>query len=131
MPAFFHAVAIDYDGTLTDHPRPSDEVLAAVRLLRESGRKCLLVTGRILSELRADFAEVDAHFDAIVGENGAVLARGRDATRLLAQPVGRELDDALRRRQVPFRRGEALLELRERQRGLARCLAEAWETVRA
>jgi len=109
MPAFFHAVAIDYDGTLTEHPRPSDEVLAAVRRLRDSGRKCLLVTGRILSELRADFGEVDAHFDAIVGENGAVLAHGRSATRLLAQPVGRELDDALRRRHVPFRRGDALL----------------------
>ena len=32
---------------------------------------------------------------------------------------------------VRARRGEALLELRERQRGLARRLAEAWETVRA
>ena len=109
MPAFFHAVAIDYDGTLTERPRPSDDALAAVRLVRESGRKCLLVTGRILSELRADFPEVDAHFDAIVAENGAVLSSGRGVPRPLAPPVSPELEAALRARLVPLRRGNVLL----------------------
>ena len=33
----------------------------------------LLATGRILTELRADFPDVDEHFDAIVAENGAVI----------------------------------------------------------
>lgn len=72
---FFHAVAIDYDGTLTERPRPDADVLAAIREVRETGRACVLVTGRILAELRADFPEVDRHFDAVVAENGAVLAR--------------------------------------------------------
>ncbi len=46
----------------------------------------ILVTGRIMSELRAVFPEVDEHVDAVVAENGAVLVT-HGGVRLLADPV--------------------------------------------
>lgn len=104
----FQAVAVDYDGTLTQEPRPQASVLAAVREVRAAGRMVVLVTGRILSELRADFAEVDDEFDAIVAENGAVLASDGD-TRDLARPVDAELATALAHRDVALRRGRVLV----------------------
>lgn len=104
----FRAVAVDYDGTLTQEPRPHASVLAAVREVRAAGRMVVLVTGRILSELRADFAEVDDEFDAIVAENGAVLASDGD-TRDLARPVDAELAAALAHRDVALRRGRVLV----------------------
>lgn len=104
----FRAVAVDYDGTLTQGPRPQASVLAAVREVRAAGRMVVLVTGRILSELRADFAEVDDEFDAIVAENGAVLAGDGD-TRDLARPVDAELAAALAHRDVALRRGRVLV----------------------
>lgn len=109
MSYYFHAVAIDYDGTLADGPRPSDGTLGAVRAIRQSGRKCILVTGRILDELRADFPDVDGFFDAIVGENGAVLSNGRGTDRALVPAIEASLARALVARGVPVRRGMVLL----------------------
>ena len=105
---YFHAVAVDYDGTLTGSDRPSPDVLAAIAQVRVDGRRVVLVTGRILAQLRSVFPGVDEHFDAIVGENGAMVAHGgRD--RALSAPVPGELDVALAARGVAFQRGEVLL----------------------
>jgi hypothetical protein len=91
---YFRAAAVDFDGTLTGSDRPSPEVLAAIADTRADGRRVVLVTGRILAQLRSAFPGVDDHFDAIVAENGAVAARaGRD--RALCAVVPRELDAAL------------------------------------
>lgn len=109
MRSFFRAVATDYDGTLTRLPRPDDIVLDAVRDVRARGVRVVLVTGRILVELRGDFPDVDRHFDAIVGENGAVLAFPDGTTRVLARPVDVSLERALDARGVPVRRGTVLL----------------------
>jgi hydroxymethylpyrimidine pyrophosphatase-like HAD family hydrolase len=109
MPHRILALAVDYDGTLTERPRPDDATLDALRALRDAGRRVVLVTGRILAELRADFPDVDAHFDAIVGENGAVLARGSAPERALASAVPDGLERALHERGVPLRRGRVLL----------------------
>ena len=76
MPYYFRAVAIDYDCTLTDGPRPSPDVLEALWEFRGTGRRVVLVTGRIVAELRQDFPEVERHFDAVVAENGAVVFTG-------------------------------------------------------
>ena len=103
------AVAVDYDGTLTDGQRPDESVLGAVRAIRSTGRKCVLVTGRILAELRVDFPDVDRHFDAIVGENGAVLWRPGTRDRAIAPPMERSLLAALQGRGVPARPGLVLL----------------------
>ena len=108
QPGYFHAVAIDYDGTLSDTDRPAADVLAALAETRAAGRRVILVTGRILSELRAVFPDVDRHFDLIVGENGGVLS-SQGVERVLAVPVAKELDDSLAERHVQFRRGLVML----------------------
>jgi haloacid dehalogenase-like hydrolase/Helicase HerA, central domain len=77
------------------------------------------VTGRILEELRSVFPAVDAWFDALVVENGAVLSVG-GATRVLAAPVEFELDEALVERDVPFRRGQVLLATQAAHEGSVR-----------
>jgi len=59
MPQYFRAVAIDYDGTLTDGPEPRRDVLEALWEFRGTGRRAVLVTGRIMAELRQEFPEVD------------------------------------------------------------------------
>lgn len=102
------AIAIDYDGTLTDADRPTNAALGAIREVRSRGRAVVLVTGRILSELRTVFPEVDEQFDAIVAENGAVLADAH-GTRDLAVPVDPELAQALAHRDIPVRQGRVLL----------------------
>ena len=108
QPGYFHAVAIDYDGTLTTTDRPAADVLAALAESRAIGRRVILVTGRILRELRAVFPDVDRHFDLIVAENGGVLSSG-GVERVLAIPVAKDLDDALAQRGIPFQRGLVLL----------------------
>jgi hydroxymethylpyrimidine pyrophosphatase-like HAD family hydrolase len=102
------ALAVDYDGTLTDGGPPRAAVLQALADARARGVAMVLVTGRILAELRAEMPDADAVFDAIVGENGAVLAVG-GVERTLAPPVAPALDEALRSRRVGFRRGQAIL----------------------
>ncbi|HME69092.1 MAG TPA: HAD family hydrolase, partial [Myxococcota bacterium] len=108
MSPYFHAIAVDFDGTLTSHARPTADVLAAVAEVRGRGTNLVLVTGRILAELREVFPEADDYFDLIVAENGAVLCAGHVA-RLLAPPVSFTLDEALLGRGVPFRRGQVVL----------------------
>jgi hypothetical protein len=107
----FRAVAIDYDGTLTGAgaaDQPAEDALLAVEAARRGGLRVILVTGRILEELRSIFPSVDAWFDALVAENGAVLSV-EGAARVLASPVEFELDEALVERGVPFRRGRVLI----------------------
>lgn len=108
MAGYYRAFAFDYDGTLTQLTRPSDEVLAAIAAARQRGDLVLLATGRILTELRADFPDVDDHFDAIVAENGAVIS-DRRGKRALVDRIPRSLEDELLRRGVPVRAGDVLL----------------------
>ena len=107
--AGFRAVALDYDGTLTVAPAPRADTLAAVRAAREAGTRCILVTGRLLAELALDFPGYADHFDAVVGENGAVLERPGVAVRRLAAPVPPTVGDELTERGIPLRRGEVIL----------------------
>ncbi len=102
------ALALDYDGTLTTGGPPAAELLEALAAAREEGFAVVLVTGRILEELRAVFPGVESHFDLLVGENGAVLGAG-GRIHPLAAPVAPELDAELLARGVPFRRGRVLL----------------------
>jgi hydroxymethylpyrimidine pyrophosphatase-like HAD family hydrolase/energy-coupling factor transporter ATP-binding protein EcfA2 len=68
----YHALAADYDGTLAHNGRVDDSTVTALRRLKETGRKLVLVTGRELDELLAIFPET-ALFDRVVAENGALL----------------------------------------------------------
>lgn len=109
MPRWFHAVAVDYDGTLTEGRSPGSGVLAAIADARAAGVRVVLVTGRILAELREDFPEVDSHFDSIVAENGAVVTHTGGGVRRVAPPVPSALADALEASGVRLRRGMVLL----------------------
>jgi HAD superfamily hydrolase (TIGR01484 family) len=102
MSTRFIAYAFDYDGTLTDDDRPSPQLLKTLRECRAGGRRLVLVTGRILAELRQVFPGVEDEFDAIVAENGAVLA-DVDGVRDLAPAIDPTLARALAHRDVPFR----------------------------
>ncbi len=68
----FLALAADYDGTLATHGQVDEATLDALKRLRESGRKLLLVSGRHLDDLFSVFLHVDL-FDCVVVENGALL----------------------------------------------------------
>ena len=66
------ALATDYDGTLAAEGRVSEASLGALRRLKDTGRRLILVTGRELDDLLAIFPDY-AIFDRIVAENGAVV----------------------------------------------------------
>src|SRR5690242_12518676 len=94
------ALATDYDGTLATDGVVAEDAWQALRRLRASGRKLILVTGRELDDLRAICSPLD-RFDRVVAENGGVLyAPATDERRLLAPPPPREFVQALRDRGV-------------------------------
>jgi hydroxymethylpyrimidine pyrophosphatase-like HAD family hydrolase len=104
---YFRAVALDYDGTLADGV-VAPATLAALTEARARGIRVILVTGRIMSELRAAFPEVDENMDAVVAENGALLVT-HGGVRLLAAPIGRPVSAALTGRGVAHRSGQVLV----------------------
>ncbi len=65
-------LAADYDGTLATHGKVEPPVIEALQRLKASTRKLILVTGRVLDELKAVFPEYGL-FDLIVAENGALI----------------------------------------------------------
>jgi hydroxymethylpyrimidine pyrophosphatase-like HAD family hydrolase len=69
---YFLTLVTDYDGTLAHHGLVEPEVCNALKRLRETGRRVVLVTGRDLGDLRRVFPDL-AVFDRVVTENGAVL----------------------------------------------------------
>jgi hydroxymethylpyrimidine pyrophosphatase-like HAD family hydrolase len=96
----YHALACDYDGTLALHGRLLPPTVEALLRLRESGRKLLMVTGRQIEDLLTVCPDVSM-FDAIVGENGALVYVPKTREfRLLAEPPPPEFASALARRGV-------------------------------
>jgi hydroxymethylpyrimidine pyrophosphatase-like HAD family hydrolase len=69
---YFVALATDYDGTLAKDGRVNAATIDALKGVRESGRKLILVTGRDLPDLQRVFPELEL-FDLVVAENGALL----------------------------------------------------------
>src|SRR5947207_6880731 len=105
-----HVLACDYDGTVADGGRCSPEMIQALDRVRESGRKVLLVTGRVLPDLKAVCTDIDRMFDAVVAENGALLyfPETREA-RMLGDAPESALVQELRRRGVPFDLGSSVI----------------------
>jgi hydroxymethylpyrimidine pyrophosphatase-like HAD family hydrolase len=108
-------IALDYDGTIARGDVLDPSVRDAIAAARTRGVVVLLVTGRILDELRR--VAGDLHFvDGVVAENGAVLhfpASGR--TSALAPPVPEPFVAELRRRGVPFAVGRCLVDADARE----------------
>ncbi len=118
MTARFAALAFDYDGTLTDRGRLSTTVRSHLQAVRASGTRLVLVTGRILAELRQVAPGVEEEFDAVVAENGAVL-RDVDGVRDLAPSIDPRLAQALTHRDVSVRSGRVVLAGRARDAATA------------
>ena len=107
----FLALAVDYDGTIAFNDVMDERVRHAIADLRAKDVVVLIVTGRILSELKR--VAGDLHFvDAVVAENGAVLEfTSNGYSRLLAPPVPEQIMEALRHEGIPFQAGECLIDL--------------------
>lgn len=96
----YHVLAADYDGTLAHHGRIVDATWDALRRLRDSGRKAIMVTGRELDELLALLPEPEL-FARIVAENGALIYEpATREIRTLAEPPPAAFVEELRARGV-------------------------------
>jgi hypothetical protein len=117
----FLCLATDYDGTLAQHGDVEDSTVNALRALRESGRKLVLVTGRELADLAkvCHFVEL---FDRVVAENGALLYHPADeSSKVLAPEPPEEFVEALRARGVaPLSVGLGIVATREIYSGVVR-----------
>jgi hydroxymethylpyrimidine pyrophosphatase-like HAD family hydrolase len=105
----FSVLALDYDGTIARDGCADPAVLEAITEARARQIVVLLVTGRILSDLRRVFAD-QGLFDVIVAENGAVLAFPNGRTRVLGCPPSREFLNELCRLEVGFESGECVVQ---------------------
>jgi hydroxymethylpyrimidine pyrophosphatase-like HAD family hydrolase len=104
------AIALDFDGTIAKDDRLDDHVREAIAKVREQNIFVIIVTGRILAELRE--VAGDLHFvDAVVGENGAVLEfTDSGYSKVLGSPPPSELLEALRLEGIPLKVGQSVVE---------------------
>jgi hypothetical protein len=95
----FGVLALDYDGTIARDGAPDPDVKAVI--MEAPGREIvvILVTGRILSELRRAAGDLE-FVDAVVAENGAVLAFPNGQSRLIGHLPPQVFLDELRRRGI-------------------------------
>ena len=110
----YYALACDYDGTLASHGRVDEEVVAALKRVRSSGRKLILVTGRELDNIIHLFPHLDL-FDSMVVENGALLYHPSSREKkTLGESPNAQLIDLLRERGAsPLGVGHVIVATRE------------------
>jgi hypothetical protein len=73
---YFVALATDYGGTLAEDGVVAENILEALGLLKQSGRKLILVSGRELPDLRRVFSRLDL-FDLAVSREWSIARRPR------------------------------------------------------
>ena len=115
----FHAVALDFDGTLAHDGRVPEPAIEALGALRKSGRRAILATGRIIEDLKAVFDRLDL-FDAVVAENGAVLfdPASNNMRPLAPPPPERFVAELLARGVAPLEHGHVIVATRQPQEAL-------------
>ena len=106
----YFALACDYDGTIAHDGRVDDSTLAALKRLRASGRKLLLVTGRNLDDVLGVFPQSQL-FARIVAENGAVVydPENREVQSLAPAPADEFVHELDRRGVAPLSVGHAIV----------------------
>jgi HAD superfamily hydrolase (TIGR01484 family) len=103
------ALASDYDGTLAHDGQVSDRTIHALERFRRSGRKLIMVTGRLLQDLQGVFPCLEL-FDSAVVENGAVLYTPRTREKVvLAPPANQAFIEVLERRGVHPDSGDCIV----------------------
>ena len=105
----FAALATDYDGTIAHDGAVDEPTLAALRRLKASGRRLIMVTGRELDDLFRVFAHCDM-FDRRVVENGALVYRPdtRAVTQSAPAPPPTFINE-LTRRGIPISVGRSIV----------------------
>ena len=106
----YQALAVDYDGTLATDGVVDDTTLDALKRYHDSGRRLILVTGRIMEQLVEVFPQM-SFCDLVVADNGAMLYEPNNGQKhLLTQPPSREFVDELARRGVrPIEVGDVIV----------------------
>jgi len=106
---YYLALASDYDGTLAHDGQISETTTASLKRLRESGRRLVMVSGRIVEELLTVCPQVEL-FDCVVAENGALIYWPQTRkSKPLCEPLPRRFVQELRARKVsPLQVGEVL-----------------------
>lgn len=106
----YFALAADYGGTLASSGVVAESTLGAIEQLIASGRRFLIVTGRVLPDLLEVFPQV-SRCERVVAENGADLYRpATNEIRLLAPPPLPAFVEELRRRKVtPLHVGQTII----------------------
>src|SRR5436190_9149517 len=104
------ALACDYDGTLARDGVVSPQTIDALERVGASGRKLILITGRLLEDLQMAFPRLDL-FTYVVAENGALLYNPADLTeKLLGEAPPRQFIQALQARGVtPLVTGQVIV----------------------
>jgi hydroxymethylpyrimidine pyrophosphatase-like HAD family hydrolase len=103
-------LALDYDGTIARHGVAGADVRDAIAAARARGILVLLVTGRMLDELRRVAGDL-RFVDGVVAENGGVLHfpdTGHTTVIAPAIPIG--FIDRLRSAGVPHAVGQSLVD---------------------
>jgi hydroxymethylpyrimidine pyrophosphatase-like HAD family hydrolase len=106
----FSTLALDFDGTIARNDVLDPDVRKAISEARAEGIVVLLVTGRILDDLRR--VAGDLYFvDAVVAENGAVIEfPDTGYSRVLAEPPPNVLLNELRREGIVFTVGQSIID---------------------
>jgi len=105
----FGILALDYDGTIARDGAVDPDVKTAIAEARAAGIAVVLATGRILSDLKRVAGGIE-FVDAVVAENGAVLALPNGHTRLFGSPPPQLFLGELQRRGIEFGAGECVVE---------------------
>ena len=105
----FSVLALDFDGTIARVRSLDPEVRSGIAEVRSRGIAVVLVTGRILEELRQMTGGL-GFVDAVVAENGAVLSFSNENSRLIGRPAPPILLEELHRRGIEFNAGQCVVE---------------------
>ncbi|QDT39008.1 HAD family hydrolase [Stratiformator vulcanicus] len=103
-------IATDYDGTIAIDGVLNPSVREAIGNARKSGVLVVIVTGRILSELR-DVAGCLDFVDGVVAENGAVVAFPNGHVTVLGAGPPLALITKLTERGIDFKVGRCVVEM--------------------
>ena len=105
----FGVLALDYDGTIARDGMLDPDVRTAIAEARARGIAVILVTGRILSDVKRVAGDLQ-FVDAVVAENGVVLAFPNGHSWLLSHPPATVFLEELRRRKIDFAAGQCVVE---------------------
>jgi hydroxymethylpyrimidine pyrophosphatase-like HAD family hydrolase len=105
----YHVLATDYDGTLAAHGSVDQATLDKLEQVRKSGRRLVLVTGRVIDDLLQVLPRADL-FDLIIAENGALLYDPANREeRNLGEPPPENFVNGLRKRGIPLSVGKVVV----------------------